>query len=116
MYDDIDTAEPMEIERSFVSSPAASPPPPTDHSYTTVTPQTKLCQKCNDKTSLINSLVDKVNKLSIQTKRATRDRMFNCKNSFFTWRKIKADAKIKFYTGIQSIAMFNVLFLLLSPY
>ena len=50
--DDIDTAEPMEIEPSFVSSPA-SPPPPTDHSYTIVTPQTKLCQKCNDKTSLI---------------------------------------------------------------
>ena len=55
-------------------------------------------------------LVDKVNKLLIQTKRATRDRMFNCKNSFFTWRKIKTDAKMNFYTGIQSIAMFNVLF------
>ena len=113
--DDIDKAEPMEIEPSFVSSPA-SPPPSTDHSYTIVTPQTKLCQKCNDKTSLINSLVDKVNKLSIQTKRATRDRMFNCKNSLFTWRKIKTDAKMNFYTGIQSIAMFNVLFSLLSPY
>ena len=47
---------------------------------------------------------------------ATRERILNNKRSVFTWRKIKTDAKMNFYTGIQSIAMFNVLFLLLSPF
>ena len=81
-----------------------------------ITPQTKPCQKCDDKTNLISSLVEKVNKMSLQLKRANRDRMFNAKSSFFTWKKIKTDAKLDFYTGIQSIAMFNVLYLLLQPY
>ena len=110
--DQVDS-EPMEIELS--SSPTHSATALSDHSYM-ITPQTKPCQKCNDKTNLISSLVEKVNKMSLQLKRANRDRMFNAKSSFFTWKKIKTDAKMNFYTGIQSIAMFNVLYLLLQPY
>ena len=29
------------------------------------------------------------------------------KISIFTWRNIKTDAKIKFYTGISTIVLFN---------
>ena len=31
-----------------------------------------------------------------------------------TWRKIKTDAKMNFYTGMQT--MFNVIFILVKPY
>ena len=34
----------------------------------------------------------------------------------FTWKKIKTDAKIRFYTGIASIALFNTIFKLIKPY
>ena len=110
-----DTTEPMETESSLLSPMSTNSSVVFDHSYT-VTPQTRQCEKCHDKTELINSLVNKVNKLSIQVKCATRERILNNKRSVFTWRKIKTDAKMNFYTGIQSIAMFNVLFLLLSPF
>lgn len=101
--------EPMDVET--LNSPASL----SDHSYL-ATPQSKPCQKCKDKDNLINSLVGKVNKLSAELKRASREKMFKTKSSFFNWRNIKTDAKMNFYTGIQSIAMFNTLFLLLSPY
>ena len=34
----------------------------------------------------------------------------------FTWKKIKTNAKIRFYTGIASVALFNTIFLLIKPY
>ena len=36
--------------------------------------------------------------------------------SCFTWRKIETDAKMNFYTGIQTIEMFNVIFIFIKPY
>ena len=34
----------------------------------------------------------------------------------FTWKKIKTDAKIRFYTGIASAALFNTIYTLIKPY
>ena len=38
------------------------------------------------------------------------------KTSTFTWRKIKTDAKMKFYTGINTIVLFNKIFRLIQPF
>ena len=38
------------------------------------------------------------------------------KTSTFTWRKIKTDAKIKFYARINTIVLFNKTFRLIQPY
>ena len=109
----------------FLSSPPSSCPQPSshssavsfDHSYISLTPHSSMsCLKCNDKSTLINSLVNKVNKLSLQIKKAKREKLLNSNSSAFSWRKIKSDAKMNFYTGISSIALFNVLFTLLSAY
>ena len=34
------------------------------------------------------------------------------KTSTFSWRKIKTDAKMRFYTGINTIVLFNKIFLI----
>ena len=34
----------------------------------------------------------------------------------FTWKKINTDPKIRFYTGIASVALFNTIFTLSKPY
>ena len=34
----------------------------------------------------------------------------------FTWKKLKTDAKMKFYTGIALGALFNTVFTLIKPY
>ena len=34
----------------------------------------------------------------------------------FTWKKIKTDAKMRFYTGIASVSLFNAFFTLIKPY
>ena len=41
---------------------------------------------------------------------------FTGKKSKFTWKSIKSDSKMNFYTGIISIVLFNTIFLLLQPY
>ena len=33
----------------------------------------------------------------------------------FSWKRIKSDAKMKFYTGIQTVVLFSVLFSLIQP-
>ena len=38
------------------------------------------------------------------------------KISTFTWRKIKTDAKMKFYTGINTIVLFNKIFRLIKAF
>ena len=38
------------------------------------------------------------------------------KTSAFAWRKIKTDAKMKFYTGINTIVLFNKIFRLIQPF
>ena len=38
------------------------------------------------------------------------------KTSTFTWGKMKTDAKMKFYTGINTIVLFNKIFRLIQPF
>ena len=38
------------------------------------------------------------------------------KTSTFTWRKIKTDAKMKFYTGISTVVLFNKIFRFIQPF
>ena len=38
------------------------------------------------------------------------------KTATFTWRKIKTDAKMKFYTGKSTILLFNKTFRLIQPF
>ena len=38
------------------------------------------------------------------------------KTSILTWRKIKTDAKMKFYTGINTTALFNKIFRFTQPF
>ena len=38
------------------------------------------------------------------------------KTSTFTWRKIKTDAKVKFYTEINTIVLFNKIFRLIQHF
>ena len=33
----------------------------------------------------------------------------------FTWKKIKTDAKMRFYTGIEAAALSNTIFILIKP-
>ena len=40
----------------------------------------------------------------------------NSNRSYFTWCKIKTDVKMNFYTDIQTIEMFDVIFTLIKPY
>ena len=34
----------------------------------------------------------------------------------FTWKKINIDEKMKFYTGIAPVTLFNAIFALIKPY
>ena len=38
------------------------------------------------------------------------------KTSTFTWRKIKTDAKMKFYTGTSTVVLFNKIFRFIQPF
>jgi hypothetical protein len=84
----------------------------SDHSYA-ASPQVR-CLVCVDKGNLIHSLVDKINKLTLKCKITKRDK--TVRSSVFTWRKIKSDKKMNFYSGFSSIALFNTVFVLLKPY
>lgn len=90
--------------------------PPFEHSYFK-TPTSISCSGCTGKQELINSLVSKVNSLTLRNQTLSREKMFNSvKSSTFTWRKIKSDEKMNFYTGFTTIALFNAIFILLKPY
>ncbi|XP_057310236.1 uncharacterized protein LOC130648217 [Hydractinia symbiolongicarpus] len=89
--------------------------PVSEHSYFSSS-LTQQCEGCSYKKNVIDSLVSKINMLTLQVKTANRVKVFNTKKSVFTWRKIKTDQKMNFYTGIVSIAMFESVFQLLNPY
>ena len=103
-----------EVDMSFVSTPSSSMSVVSfEHSYTSSNPR----EKCISKSVLIKSLTRKVNNLTLQLRNAKREKIYNANsNSVFCWRKIKTDKKMNFYTGISSIALFNVIFSLLSPF
>ena len=57
-----------------------------------------------------NSLKDKIKALKRPIKVLVQE------HDKFTWKKIKTDAKMRFYTGIASVAFFNTIFPLIKPY
>ena len=63
------------------------------------------CYTCQDKCNLVKSLVLKINKLPLKNKQL-KHRSIK-KTSLFIWTKIRIDAKMKFYTGINTIVLFN---------
>ena len=71
------------------------------------------CLACVDQRNLTEVLVNKINELTLKRKTLS---YANSNRSCFTWRKIKTDAKMNFYTGILTIEMFNVIFILIKPY
>ena len=62
----------------------------------------------------MKALVSEVNKLTLENKQLKRRSIM--KTSTFTWRKIKADAKMNFYTDINTIVLFNKIFRLTQPF
>ena len=85
------------------------------------------CEECPKKSCLIWTLVNAVKSLAIERdqpiasvaglsqKHANHIYQKKQEAKAFTWTRIKSDAKMKFYTGIQSIKFFNALFLLILP-
>ena len=71
------------------------------------------CLVCVDQRNLIKVLINEINELTSGNKLLKRKTLCyeNSNRSCFTWHKIKADAKKNFYTGIQTIEMFNVIFI-----
>ena len=61
-------------------------------------------------------LLDNLNKLRLANKLLTRKIIDVTKRSYFTWRKIKTHTKINFYTSIQTIEMFDAIFMLIKPW
>ena len=72
------------------------------------------CYACQDKSNLVKALVSKINKLTLENKQLKHRSIM--KTSAFTWRITKTDAKMKFYTGINTIVLFNKIFRLIQPF
>ena len=84
-----------------------------DHTYCLPNNSTP-CYACQDKSNLVKALVSKINKLTSENKHLKYISIM--KTSTFTWRKIETDAKIKFYTGINTIVLFKKIYRLIHPF
>ena len=62
----------------------------------------------------MKALVSKIRTLYLENKPLERRSIM--KTSTLTWRKIKTDAKIKFYIGINTTALFNKIFRFTQPF
>ena len=72
---------------------------------------TLKCLACVVQRNLIEVLITETNELTLKNKLLKRKTLCyaNSNRSCFTQHNIKADAKISFYTGIQTIEMCNVI-------
>ena len=86
---------------------------PGDHTYCLTNNSTPYYAS-QDKSNLVKALVSKINKLTLENKQLKHRSIM--KTSTFTWRKIKTDAKMKFYTGINTIVLFNKIFRLIKAF
>ena len=88
-----------------------------DHSYCWRKDIPK-CLACVDQRNLIKVLLNEVNELTLENKLFKRMTLCyaNSNRSYLTWCKIKTDVKMNFYTDIQTIEMFDVIFTLIKPY
>lgn len=96
-----------------LESPASS-----DHSYIASVADSGKCETCVDKKNLIQSYVKQVELLTQEVtylKKLNKREKLLCKDSPLSWRKIKSDKKMNFYTGLSSILLFKALFVLLQP-
>ncbi|XP_065654622.1 uncharacterized protein LOC136081249 [Hydra vulgaris] len=87
----------------------------SDHTYSLSLPQLNYCTSCEYKSSLITSYVSKVNSLTNQLKKSKIKQTVKLKQKF-SWRLVNNDKRMNFFTGISSIAIFNVIFGLLKPF
>ena len=62
----------------------------------------------------MKALVSKIRTLYLENKPLERRSIM--KTSTLTWRKIKTDAKIKFYIGINTTSLFNKIFRFTQPF
>ncbi len=95
-----------------------------DHDYTS---ERQSCAACVDKNKVIFSMANEITKLS-QEKESLKDDIDELCNEVYDLKlkknskkpfstvSIKSDAKMKFYTGIQTLAVFNVIFALIKPH
>ena len=72
------------------------------------------CYACQDKSNLAKALVSKINKSTFESKQLKHRSIM--KTSTFTWKKIKTDVKMKFYTAINTIVLFNKIFRLIQSF
>ena len=75
-----------------------------DHTYCLLNNSTPS-YVCQEKSNLVKTLVSKINKLTLENKQLKHKSII--KTSTFTWRKIKTDAKMKFY-NIQTYTTFFI--------
>lgn len=90
-----------------------------EHSYCK-TDDSVVCLPCNDKRCLIMSMGKKLTALTNQVKTLKLYQQQNnvkCRTqTVMSWKKIKTDKKMNFYTGLSKIEVFNAIFMLLKPY
>ena len=95
-----------------------------DHVYAS---EKQPCAACIDKNQVIFSMANEIMRLNKEKENLKGDFDELCeevqslklkKNTRkpFSAVSIKSDLKMKFYTGIQSVAVFNAIFLLIKPY
>ena len=102
----VERNEPMEVIHEPVKIV------PRDHSYC-LPNNSSPCYDCQDKCNLVKAL-EKLNKLTLENKQLKHKSIME--TSTFTWRKIKTNAKIKYFTGINTIAFFNKIFRIIQPF
>ena len=99
--------EPME----FIHEPMKTIP--RDHTYCLPNNSTP-CYACQDKSNFVKALVSKINKLTLENEQLKHRSIM--KTLTFTGKKINTDSKMKFYTGINPIVLFNKTFRHIQPF
>ena len=95
-----------------------------DHQYCS---EREHCQACIDKNAVIFSMANEIAKLNNEKEKLKEHIDELCENVTemklkqksrkpFSAASIRSDAKIRFYTGIQSFAVFEALFSLIKPH
>ena len=94
-----------------------------DHQYCS---ERESCQACIDKNTVIFSMANEIAKLNEKEnlkahmdqlcEAVSKTKLMHKSRKCFSATAITSDSKMKFYTGIQSLAVFEALFSLLKPH
>lgn len=91
-----------------------------DHDYFSSSKNSEKCIGCNVKTSLICLYQKKVNNLNKQVKQLKRslqrEKLQSQEKKPMSINDIKTDKKMLFYTGLENIALFQIILSLLLPF